>query len=141
MQSVHRVVPELRTERVDPHQQGESTGESQEDSASLWSPYVTLPLSPLHAYTFNTFSLLVLAGGAVGAGVTGSGTLSTRELAGAAVGANGRPCDILTVLITKNSVHGFTSVYIKMILLRALIKPPMPYITSLPLCLLRGFAF
>ena len=58
--------------------------------------------SPSHAHTFNTCSCLVLAS--------------------VAAGADARPCDICTHFITNNPVQVFTSQYIKMTLLRALVK-------------------
>ncbi len=60
-----------------------------------------LPLSPSHAHTFITCCRLVLPG--------------------VAAGADARPCDICTHFITNNPVQVFTSQYIKMTLLRALV--------------------
>ena len=78
-----------------------------------------LPLSPSHAHTFITCSRLVLPGLAVVARRVDSSRC--LELPGVAAGADARPCDICTHFITNNPVQVFTSQYIKMTLLRALV--------------------
>ena len=91
------------------------------DLAFFLSFIPNLPLSPSHAHTFNTCSRLVLPGAAVDARV-GYGVARSRGiLAGVAAGADARPCDICTHFITNNPVQVFTSQYIKMTLLRALV--------------------
>jgi hypothetical protein len=89
------------------------------DLAFFLSFIPNLPLSPSHAHTFNTCSRLVLPGLAVVARRVDSSRC--LELPGVAAGADARPCDICTHFITNNPVQVFTSQYIKMTLLRALV--------------------
>ena len=80
-----------------------------------------LPLSPSHAYTVNTCILLVLAGSTIPAGRGYTRAHCIRELDRVAAGALSRACDICTHFITNNPVQVFTSQYIQMTLLRALV--------------------